>query len=651
MTNKLLGAGFGLACLAAAACATAPAPAPGAAAPPPEERTAIALEDLSWTPAAPVPGPASTLRARLKYAIADAQAEQHLIVAQFPTRDGLAWAAPAHAVVAGDRGEVTLEIPLGALYEQPLLRLPLGVRFVLAARIDETLSRPIAETAPVPLAVDPLPQGMDSDLVLHLPFERDLADHSRNQHKVLAVGEVAVRDGAAELSGNVWLILPHLEFNRDFAVSMWIEPAGEGGNYGLVDQPEAVRASGRHLHLDVRQGRPHLGFYDNDLWAGQTVAAGEWTHLVFQYREGHQETWMDGRLVGRRKADPYLGTHGPTLLGHLPQWGMTDAGHFKGRMRQVRVYQRGLGAREVTALLEEGRPPVPAAAAAAPAYVLHVHAVRTANDDGSEETVISPEQVGRWVGKANQMLSDAGAGIRLQFQADPDGGDWEPVVRDSAFNHWEGGDPEAHRRAVRLAKRFPGKLVFIFRYAAGKGPKANRGSGFSSADGPLVVLPAFDHTSVGSNVDGEGRLKPAEGRTQNIWQMAHDLGHFLGLPHTFASTPASPKAVADLIEQSGMTAFDGDGLADTPPDIGPEIFNQHHWPTCDRRPAITYLARRLDGSFLRFAITTARHNVMSYFACEPMGFTPAQVRLMRRTLQLPHRRPLIDGPAAREVAH
>jgi hypothetical protein len=244
------------------------------------------------------------------------------------------------------------------------------------------------------------------------------------------------------------------------------------------------------------------------------------------------------------------------------------------------------------------------------------------------------------VNKANQMLDDAQAGIRLEFDARIGGPDWEPMVRDTAINHMSGDDERAKARADRLAARFPGKLVIIFRYAAGTGPDANRGNGFGG--GQFIALPAFDQTGVTSNVDRRGALQPNEGRTQNIWQLAHDFGHFLGLPHTFGPTPKTPGEVADLLGEGGSTTFDGDGIDDTPPDVGPGVFEEQGWRLCNQRHAITFLARRPDGSFLRFALSTARTNVMSYFACEPMGFTPGQVQLMRRNLQHPQRRHLIE---------
>src|SRR5262249_2448280 len=67
-------------------------------------------------------------------------------------------------------------------------------------------------------------------------------------------------------------------------------------------------------------------------------------------------------------------------------------------------------------------------------YNLRIHAIVLSDDDGSERSTITPQQVAAWVNKANAMLTAAGAGIQLQFDPNPNGPDWE-AMRNTALNH------------------------------------------------------------------------------------------------------------------------------------------------------------------------------------------------------------------------
>ena len=96
----------------------------------------------------------------------------------------------------------------------------------------------------------------------------------------------------------------------------------------------------------------------------------------------------------------------------------------------------------------------------------------------------------------------------------------------------------------------------LFRHGPGPNPT---GGGFSWVDYDFVVMPGFDITTVCGK--------------QNIGVFAHEVGHYLGLRHTFAREfETVAEADAWLKDHKGdVSCFDGDRLSDTPPDpfIGP----------------------------------------------------------------------------------
>jgi hypothetical protein len=83
--------------------------------------------------------------------------------------------------------------------------------------------------------------------------------------------------------------------------------------------------------------------------------------------------------------------------------------------------------------------------------------------------------------------------------------------------------------------------------------------------------------------------------------LAHEIGHYLGLPHTFVGDPFPDLAAAEayLAAHGGdPRAFDGDGFTDTPPDPGLRPFE------CERRTEVELLGTRF---------VLPRRNLMSYY--------------------------------------
>lgn len=278
---------------------------------------------------------------------------------------------------------------------------------------------------------------------------------------------------------------------------------------------------------------------------------------------------------------------------------------------------------------------------AAPIYTLRVHAIRLSNKDGSEATPITPQNVKEWIDKANKIFYISGAGIKLQFDPNPNGPDWS-TKPDTKLNHISSADQSDWGDANKLAAAYPGKIVFLFRVSGGTGANANKGNGFafppqSGMVTNFIALPGFHNTTVSTG----------NAWVQNIWQLAHETGHYLGLAHTFPdwndSTTDTPTKAADYIKNNGGTAaaLDGDGIADTPPEAGTAFYAKNGWNYCTGHDSYVISGTKKNGTPFSHTFTPDRKNVMSYFACETMKFTKGQVARMRQTLQLPVRKHLI----------
>lgn len=252
--------------------------------------------------------------------------------------------------------------------------------------------------------------------------------------------------------------------------------------------------------------------------------------------------------------------------------------------------------------------------AALPLLTLRVRAIPLADDDGGRAADIHPDEVRAWVEHANRAY--AAAGVRFLFDPSRD----FTHVRSTLLNRMMPGDPrfdEITRRGNEIAANYSEEMVVFFRFGDGDGPTGN---GFSSTDYNFVTLPGFKHTSI----LGEQKIQ-----RQNIGLFAHEVGHYLGLAHTFRREfPTVAEAKAFFLKNGARPEmFDGDGLSDTPPT--PHI-------------------RELDGAdarSVRLGNTTfpiPRDNLMSYYHWpdprrDHRTLTPQQIAGVRRIVELRRR--------------
>jgi hypothetical protein len=182
-------------------------------------------------------------------------------------------------------------------------------------------------------------------------------------------------------------------------------------------------------------------------------------------------------------------------------------------------------------------------------YVVPLEAIRVRDDDGGHQTHISAGEVRQWVDMANTVF--AAAGIRFTFDPRTD----FTTLNSTLINRMTGtGDPEWARERVAanaVAARYPGKIAVFFRWGRDATPT---GAGFSWSDYNFVAMPGFQDTWVG----GE----------QNIGVLAHELGHYLGLAHTFPQVFASVQEAEAYFnvmsaKQTPLVGdFNGDGRDD-----------------------------------------------------------------------------------------
>lgn len=286
-------------------------------------------------------------------------------------------------------------------------------------------------------------------------------------------------------------------------------------------------------------------------------------------------------------------------------------------------------------------------------YKLRIQIIATANDDGSESAnitagsvttklatvtdILAPANVEFLFDAANDFLKVNSTILNREFTIlEP------PNVGSDKWDHEPLTDSDTHSRArTNIAKQFPGKLCIIFRNRKkfekdddGNWSVVNRGGGSSSANSHFVNM-----STVSNGVD-----------------LAHEIGHYLQLPHTFVSgienvadAAASIKNYVDdgNDEDDGLTVLDGDRnvVLDTPADCKGTIFESEGLEPCGEEGQIT-IPVNLGNSIRLYTLEPDRNLVMSYFkGCSETGgktISAQQARRIRDGLELRVRHDLIS---------
>jgi hypothetical protein len=114
--------------------------------------------------------------------------------------------------------------------------------------------------------------------------------------------------------------------NGSFTVELWVRPDSVAGDVPLVGTNETVNSQG--LHLILRNAKPYLGFYGDDVAGGTTIAAGEWVHLAFRFDAATREqaVLVNGVLDGKRTAKAAFAGEGTVYLGRaIGSYGLAAA--------------------------------------------------------------------------------------------------------------------------------------------------------------------------------------------------------------------------------------------------------------------------------------------------------------------------------------
>lgn len=123
--------------------------------------------------------------------------------------------------------------------------------------------------------------------------------------------------------------------DHSFTVSAWVNLASLSGDKTVLGQTGST--PNQTLHLCVRNGAPHIGFYGDDTTSDTILDIGEWYHIAFVFDKdlGIQKLYINGELD--KQTDGHSAMTGTGTL-YIGQW-VADSGHrMHGLIDELRIY-------------------------------------------------------------------------------------------------------------------------------------------------------------------------------------------------------------------------------------------------------------------------------------------------------------------------
>ena len=202
------------------------------------------------------------------------------------------------------------------------------------------------------------PINIDENLELFLPFNGDVDDHSLHKCPVVnqGVGEIFEMNHGqtASFVGQSRINLPTSQDlnlrDHDFTVQVWLKiPKYLEGKNDYCVLGSKSSAYQQALHLLIRNGKPYMGFYNNDIEGNTLIESNKWYNITWRYNKqnGEQAIFVNGKLDAIATGRPgYMGSDS-IYVGFT---GFNQSSYFAGTLDNLAIWSRVLSDKEILGL-------------------------------------------------------------------------------------------------------------------------------------------------------------------------------------------------------------------------------------------------------------------------------------------------------------
>ncbi len=141
-----------------------------------------------------------------------------------------------------------------------------------------------------------------------------------------------------------------------FSVTAWanVEP-GSGGHRAVVSSRDEPPVSGYIFYAEPPPGNTWIFITGGGGWKwirGPVVSEGEWDHLAGTFANGKMNFYVNGEHIGEMDSPISLNTRQEFLVGAGANERANHEYLFKGKIDEVRVYNRELSQNDVELVME-----------------------------------------------------------------------------------------------------------------------------------------------------------------------------------------------------------------------------------------------------------------------------------------------------------
>ena len=218
-----------------------------------------------------------------------------------------------------------------------------------------------------------LAQNVDDGLVAYWDFNetsgKTASDVSDNGHDGTLIGDPKwTKDGyfggALEFdqAGDEVNVPFHADLNQEpFTICAWANvEQGSARHRAVVSSRDDLPADDQRIRGYIFYAEPQntwqfwtgAGPIPWKVVQGPDVNLGEWDHLAGTYADGTMKFYVNGEFVGETASDIVLNSSQEFLIGAGQNEGANHDFLFKGKIDEVRLYDRVLDENEIAAVME-----------------------------------------------------------------------------------------------------------------------------------------------------------------------------------------------------------------------------------------------------------------------------------------------------------